>query len=178
MQGTWVRSSFGKIPQLSPGATTTEACVPRACTLQQEKTPQLEACTLQWRAAHLPQLEKGCAQQQRSSAATNKSYYNSNNRKQRSRAGAAYLINRSTSGRARTWIKSHSWPLISLIHPNKSGNVSKNISNHVYSLVFISSNRFNDLDTSRVNRIIWCYSFMVNMFIYSCLILQSGINVS
>ena len=30
---------------LSPCATTTEACEPRACALQQEKTLQGEACT-------------------------------------------------------------------------------------------------------------------------------------
>ena len=44
----------GKIPhpleQLSLGATTTEACVPRAHAVQQEKPPQWEA--------HAPQLEK------------------------------------------------------------------------------------------------------------------------
>ena len=39
-------------PQLlSPRAATTEAHVPRACVLQQEKPPQWEACALQQRAA-------------------------------------------------------------------------------------------------------------------------------
>lgn len=70
MQGRGLDLQSGKIPQLSLWATTTEACVSRAYTLQQEKPPQLEACTLQWRKSlSLPQLEKGCAQQQRSSAA-------------------------------------------------------------------------------------------------------------
>ena len=45
----------GKIPhaveQLSPCATTTEACAPRACALQQEKPPQWEALTPQQRVA-------------------------------------------------------------------------------------------------------------------------------
>ena len=39
-------------PQLlSPRATTTEASVPRAHALQQERPPQWEACTLQRRVA-------------------------------------------------------------------------------------------------------------------------------
>ena len=36
---------------LSPRATTTEARVPRACALQQEKPPQWEAGAPQWRVA-------------------------------------------------------------------------------------------------------------------------------
>ena len=36
-------------PLVSPRATTTEACTPRARALQQEKPPQWEARALQWR---------------------------------------------------------------------------------------------------------------------------------
>ena len=51
-------------PQLlSPSATTTEARVPRACALQQEKPPQWEA--------RAPQLEKAHVQRQRPSATKN-----------------------------------------------------------------------------------------------------------
>ena len=70
MQGMWVRAldqedptcrgATKRAPQLlslrsracepqllSPRATTTEACVPRAHAMQQEKPPQREACALQ-----------------------------------------------------------------------------------------------------------------------------------
>ena len=44
MQGTRIRVLVQEDPhaaeQLSPCATTTEACAPRACALQQEKPPQ------------------------------------------------------------------------------------------------------------------------------------------
>ena len=51
-------------PQLlSPCATTTEALLPRAHALQQEKPPQWEACA--------PHLEKARVQQQRPNAAKN-----------------------------------------------------------------------------------------------------------
>ena len=57
-----------KIPhivgQLSPWATTTETCRPRAGALQKEKPPQWEACT--------PRLEKAQAQQWRASTAKNR----------------------------------------------------------------------------------------------------------
>ena len=56
-----------KIPHatghLSPCATTTEAHLPRAHSLQQEKPPQWEACSSQPESSrHSPQLEKGHAQ--------------------------------------------------------------------------------------------------------------------
>ena len=45
-------SNWAHAPQLlSPRATTTEACMPRAQALQQEKPPQWEAHTLQPRVA-------------------------------------------------------------------------------------------------------------------------------
>ena len=67
MQGTWVQALVQEDPTcrratkpvhhnywaraLDPRATTTEARVPRACALQQEKPPQWEACAPQWRVA-------------------------------------------------------------------------------------------------------------------------------
>ena len=63
MQGTWVRSLVPRdltchgatkahVPQLlSLHAATTEACVPRACAMQQEKPQQREACAPQQRVA-------------------------------------------------------------------------------------------------------------------------------
>ena len=53
MQGIRVRVLVREDPteQLSPCATTTEACAPRARALQQEKPPQREARTLQRRVA-------------------------------------------------------------------------------------------------------------------------------
>ena len=50
---------------LSLRATTTEACVPRACAPQQEKPP----CTAMKSSPRSPQLEKARAQQQRPNAA-------------------------------------------------------------------------------------------------------------
>ena len=54
MQGTWVQALVREDPtaeQLSPCATTTEACVHIACASQQEKTPQREAHAPQQRVA-------------------------------------------------------------------------------------------------------------------------------
>ena len=75
MQGTWVQSLVQEDPTcrgatksvhhsywacalepmnpqlLNPCATATEACAPRARAPQQEKPPQWEACTPQWRVA-------------------------------------------------------------------------------------------------------------------------------
>ena len=61
--GTGLIPGPGRFPdveeQLSPYATTTEACLPRAYALQKEKSLQWKAHTLQWRVASLsPQLEK------------------------------------------------------------------------------------------------------------------------
>ena len=71
VQGTRVPSFAGgaNIPrateQLSPWTTTTEAWVPRACALQQEKPPQWEALTPQLeRSPHLLQRDKACTQWQ------------------------------------------------------------------------------------------------------------------
>ena len=58
----------------SPEAAATEACVPRACALQQEKTPKWESCALRLESSpRLAQLEKDCLQQRRSNAAEKKS---------------------------------------------------------------------------------------------------------
>ena len=46
-----LRSRARKPQLLSLHATTTEACMPRARALQQEKPPQWEACTPPWRVA-------------------------------------------------------------------------------------------------------------------------------
>ena len=56
----------------SPRATTTEACAPRARTLQQrEATAMRSPCTAMKSSSRSPQLEKACAQQ-RPNAAKNK----------------------------------------------------------------------------------------------------------
>ena len=60
----------GKIPcvsgQLSPCATTTEACSPRACAPQEEKSLQREACALHLESSlHMPQGAEAHLQQQR-----------------------------------------------------------------------------------------------------------------
>ena len=61
----------------SPCATPTEAHMPRARALQQEKPPQWEAhCTTTKSSPHLPQLEKARAQQRRPNAAKNKTNKN------------------------------------------------------------------------------------------------------
>ena len=71
MQETQVFEPWsGKIPcvsgQLSPCATTTEACSPRACASQEEKSLQREAWALQLESSlQLPQREKAHLQQQR-----------------------------------------------------------------------------------------------------------------
>ena len=49
--------SLGKTTT-EPKATPTEACVPRACALQQEKTAHREVCALQPESIPSPQLEK------------------------------------------------------------------------------------------------------------------------
>ena len=55
---------------LSLSAATTEACMPRAHALQQEKPPQQEAHAPQRRVtSHSPQLDKARAQQRRPNAA-------------------------------------------------------------------------------------------------------------
>ena len=61
--GTGLIPGPGRFPdveeQLSPYATTTEACLPRAYALQKEKSLQWKAHPPQWRVASLsPQLEK------------------------------------------------------------------------------------------------------------------------
>ena len=75
MQGTWVRSLVREVP-ICHGATcikTTEACVPRAHTLQQEMPPQWEVCTAQLEhGSRSLQLEKARMQQRRPSTAMNK----------------------------------------------------------------------------------------------------------
>ena len=65
---------WARVPQLlSLRATTTEACVSRACALQQEKPLQWEARAQQQRVAPCsPQLEKALVQQRRPNAAKNK----------------------------------------------------------------------------------------------------------
>ena len=56
--------------QLSPSATTIEACVPRACTPQQtEATAMRSPHTATKSRPHSPQLEKVHVQQQRPNAA-------------------------------------------------------------------------------------------------------------
>ena len=62
------------VPQLlSPCATTTEACVPRARAPQQEKPRQWESSALQRRVAPARRNQrKACAQQQRPNATKNK----------------------------------------------------------------------------------------------------------
>ena len=61
-------------PQLlSPRATTTEACMPRARAPQQEKPLQWEVSAPQWRVApRSPQLERARTQQRRPNTAKNK----------------------------------------------------------------------------------------------------------
>ena len=50
--------------QLNPGATATEAQIPRAHGPQQEEPPQGEARTLQLKSSpYSPQLEKACVHQ-------------------------------------------------------------------------------------------------------------------
>ena len=61
----WARAPRARAPQLlSPRATTTEAHVPRACALQQEKPPQWEA--------HAPQRIVPARHNQRKPANSNK----------------------------------------------------------------------------------------------------------
>ena len=61
------------IGNLSPHATTTEAYMPRACALQQEKPPQWESRAPQRRVAPAHHsYRKACAQQRRPKAAKNK----------------------------------------------------------------------------------------------------------
>ena len=77
MQGTGVRSLVREDPTCrrttKPVATTTEACVPRARALQQEKPLQWEAHAPQWRVAPARHSRrKACAQQRRPNADKNK----------------------------------------------------------------------------------------------------------
>ena len=58
---------------LSPHASITEAHVPQACALQQEKLPQQETYALQLKSSlWFPQLEEACMLKRRPSAAKNK----------------------------------------------------------------------------------------------------------
>ena len=61
---------FNLLQLLSLYATTPEGHAPRACA-PQEKSTQLEACTLQLESSHSQQLEKAHVQQGRSRRAKN-----------------------------------------------------------------------------------------------------------
>ena len=67
-----LRSRAHKPQLLSPRATTTEACVPRARAPQQEATAMRSPHTATKCSPHSPQLEKAHTQQPRPNAAKNK----------------------------------------------------------------------------------------------------------
>ena len=67
-----LQSNWACCPQLlSPRGAATEACVPRACALQ-EKPPHEKSRNRMQSSLHLPQLEKACVQQPRPSSTKKK----------------------------------------------------------------------------------------------------------